>query len=53
MQQVQPYKAKKKNNNNNGSQQLGEGTMLVFFFCFLGPHPWHMEVTRLGVKLEL
>ena len=20
---------------------------------FLGPHPWHMEVPRLGVKLEL
>jgi len=24
-----------------------------FFFCFLGPHPWHMEVPRLGVQLEL
>ena len=22
-------------------------------FCFLGPHPWHMEVSRLGVELEL
>ena len=22
-------------------------------FCFLGPHPWHVEVPRLGVKLEL
>ena len=22
-------------------------------FCFLGLHPWHMEVPRLGVKLEL
>ena len=21
-------------------------------FCFLGPHPWHLEVPRLGVKLE-
>ena len=20
---------------------------------FVGPHPWHMEVSRLGVKLEL
>ena len=20
------------------------------FFCLLGPHPWHMEVPRLGVK---
>ena len=26
-----------------------------FFFSFfaLGPHPWHMEVPRLGVKSEL
>ena len=24
-----------------------------FFFCFLGPHPWHMEVPRLGVRSEL
>ena len=24
-----------------------------FFFVFLGLHPWHMEVPRLGVKLEL
>ena len=23
------------------------------FFVFLGPHPWHMEVPRSGVKLEL
>ena len=22
-------------------------------FCFLGPHPRHMEVPRLGVELEL
>ena len=24
-----------------------------FFFCFLGPHLRHMEVPRLGVKLQL
>ena len=24
-----------------------------FFFCFLRLHPWHFEVSRLGVKLEL
>ena len=23
------------------------------FFAFLGPHPWHMEVSKLGVKSEL
>ena len=26
---------------------------LCLFFCFLGLHPWHMEVPRLGVELEL
>ena len=26
---------------------------LEFFFFFLAPHPWHMEVPRLGVKLQL
>ena len=24
-----------------------------FNFCFLGPHPWNMEVHRLGVQWEL
>ena len=27
--------------------------MPFFFFCFLGPYLWHMEVSRLGVKSEL
>ena len=26
---------------------------LFIFFCSLGPHPWHMEVPRLGVEWEL
>ena len=26
---------------------------LFFFFLFLGPHPWHMEVPELGVELKL
>ena len=26
---------------------------LFFFLVFLGPHPWHMEISRLGVELEL
>ena len=25
----------------------------IFFFSFLGPHLWHMEVPRLGVESEL
>ena len=27
--------------------------MLLLFFVFLGPYPWHMEVPRLGVESEL
>ena len=28
--------------------------MLLFFFSFLlGPHPWHKEVPRRGVQLEI
>ena len=27
--------------------------LLLFFFCFLGPHPLHMEVPKLGVESEL
>ena len=25
----------------------------LFIFAFLGPHPWHMDLPRLGVKLKL
>ena len=27
--------------------------LFLFCFFFLGPHPWHMEVPRLGVEGEL
>ena len=27
--------------------------VFIFAFFFKGPHPWHMEVPRLGVKSEL
>ena len=27
--------------------------LLYIYFCFLGPHPWHMEVPRLEVQSEL
>ena len=34
---------------------LGGGLFFFFFFffVFLGPHPWHMGGSRLGVELEL
>ena len=36
-------------------QLRGKGRVLIFFypFFFLGPHLWHMEVPRLGVKSKL
>ena len=27
--------------------------IFFFFFCLLGPHPWHIEVLRVGVESEL
>ena len=32
---------------------VGVFLFVCLFVCFLGPHPWHMEVPRLGVQLEL
>ena len=29
------------------------GKLFFVLFFFLGPHPWHMEIPRLGVQLEL
>ena len=28
-------------------------SFVFVFVLFLGPHPWHVEVPRLGVELEL
>ena len=36
-----------------GLTDLGEGGPEGFFPVFLSPNPPHMEVPRLGVKLEL
>ena len=27
--------------------------LFIYLLSFLGPHLWHMEVSRLGVELEL
>ena len=32
---------------------MGTPTLTFFFFCFLGPHPWHTDGPRLGTKSEL
>ena len=36
-------------------QRFMEKRVILFFwsFIFLGLHPWHMEVPRLGIKSEL
>ena len=31
----------------------GRAFLFVCLFVFLGPHPWHMKVPRLGVEWEL
>ena len=36
-----------------GCQHFLRSDNLFFFFCFLGPHVWHMESPRLGVESEL
>ena len=35
------------------AKQFLEVTQYFLFFCFLEPHPWHMEVPRPGVESEL
>ena len=37
---------------NKGIVFLGGLLLLLLSFVFLGLHPWHMEVSRLGVKAE-
>ena len=32
---------------------MAETMWFFFFFVFLGPHPWHMKVPRLGAESEL
>ena len=38
---------------NGLSQSLSSSLTFFFFFVFLGPHLWHMEVPRPGVQSEL
>ena len=32
---------------------LGKIPFFFFFFCWLGPHPWHMKAPRLGVESQV
>ena len=40
-----------KNRPKNKTNKISRDKTI--FFVFLGPHPWHMEVPRLGVESEL
>ena len=41
-------------NRINSSRPLDTGFLFVcLFVCFLGLHPWHLEVPRLVIQLEL
>ena len=33
--------------------KISPNSKIFFFFFFLGPHLWHMEVPRLGLESEL
>ena len=35
------------------SASMASLRFFCLFACFLGPHPWHMKIPRLGVKLAL
>ena len=37
----------------NFTQNISSLFSLFSFFFFLGPQPWHVEVPRLGISLEL
>ena len=52
---IQKTKPKTKQNRNQlYCGDVGKCPFSLFFFLvFLGPRPWHMEVPRLGVELEL
>ena len=41
------------NENNDPNKAVWETQFLFVLFLILGPHPGHMEVSRLGVELEL
>ena len=44
------YHKKRKDKNHMNISIDAEKAFLNFFFFFLGPHPWHMEVLRLGLN---
>ena len=47
----------RKKNTKKDKKKIKIQTLLFFLFLFLsvflGPHPWHIDVLRLGVEAEL
>ena len=37
----------------NGLQKFLDRSLFFFFFCFIGPHLWHMDVPKLAAESEL
>ena len=35
------------------SENLLKSILFIYFFCLLGPHPWHLEVPRPEAESEL
>ena len=52
MSSGQPWSRRERDEGNESSEGR-ENSGTFFFFVFLGLHPQHMEVSRLGVELEL
>ena len=48
-----PYSRQKQRGRQSAHNLSYHTCHFCFCFWFLGPHPWHMEVFRLGVKSEL
>ena len=40
-------------NNNLSNKGSKNAVLFIYLFCFLGLHPWYMEVPSLGVESEL
>ena len=38
---------------SNSCDSMKPNVFFFFFFVFLGPHPWQMDIPRLGVESEL
>ena len=50
---IDPFLVRKRLPSLDVLHFLGFLFCFVFVYVFLGPQPWHMEVSRLGVQSDL